>query len=144
MEECNDLALNTRDIADGKVIKTVNKNEELEKSQFNNFTTERLVKRQKSLFYPIRKNRLALFKTPSKKLVTKEKRQISYIKSDYSLFSRLFISCQIRNENLDEFFMHENQACPPSVSLKGELRLPSEESKRRSYCVGWLCNYETC
>ena len=74
MEECNDrIALTTRDIADEKLIKTVNKNEELEK--FNNFTTERLVKRQKSLFYPIRTNRLALFKTPSKKLATKEKRQ---------------------------------------------------------------------
>ena len=142
MEEFNDpLALTTRDIADGKVIKTVTKNEELE--NFSNFTTERLVKQQKSLFCPIRKNRLALFKTPSKKLATKEKREISYLKRDGSLFSRLFISCKTRNKNLDKFFMHENQACPPSVSLNGELRLPSEESKR-SYCVAWFCNYETC
>ena len=47
LEESNGpLALNTREIADGKVIKTVNEKEELEKSRFNNCTTERLVKRQ--------------------------------------------------------------------------------------------------
>ena len=104
LEESNDLlALDTRDIADEKVIKTVKEIEDLGKCQFNNFTTERLVKREKSLFDPIRKNKLALFK-------------------------RLFISCQTRNENLDEFFKHENQACPPSVSQNGMLRLPTKKS----------------
>ena len=79
LEESNDLlALDTCDIADEKVIKTVKEIEDLGKCQFNNFTTERLVKREKSLFDPIRKNKLALFKTPPKK------QQISSLKSDLS------------------------------------------------------------
>ena len=110
------------------MIKSVQEIEELGKCQFNNFITERLVKREKSLFDPIRKNKLALFKTPSNKLATKEKQQISSLKSDCSLFSRLFISSQTRNENLDQFFKLENHACPPSISQNGKLRLPTKNS----------------
>ena len=130
LEESNDLlALDTRDIVDEKVIKTVKEIEDLGKCQFNNFITEHLVKREKSLFDPIRKNNnLALFKTPQKKLPTEEKQQISSLKSDCALFSKRFIYCQTRNGNLDEFFKHENQACPLSVSQNGKLRLPTKKS----------------
>ena len=42
------------------------------------------------------------------------------------MFSRLYIACQSRDGNLDEFFCHENQPCPPSISLLGKLRLGSK------------------
>ena len=45
------------------------------------------------------------------------------LKSDCSLVSSLYISCQRHNGDLDEFFSHENQACPPSLSSLGKLRL---------------------
>ena len=35
----------------------------------------------------------------------------------------MYISCQTRDGNLDEFFAHENQACPPSLSNMGKLRI---------------------
>ena len=54
------------------------------------------------------------------------------MKSDCSLFSRLFIACQSRNGNLDEFFTHENQGCPPSISDQGNLRLPRQKSELAS------------
>ena len=44
------------------------------------------------------------------------------MKSDVSVFSRLYVGCQFRDGNLDEFFKHENQACPPSLSKHGKLR----------------------
>ena len=37
-----------------------------------------------------------------------------------------------RNGNLDEFFKHENQACPPSISDQGNLRLPRQKSELAS------------
>ena len=37
--------------------------------------------------------------------------------------SRLHILCQTRAGDLETFFMHENQAAPPSLSLGGKLRL---------------------
>ena len=45
------------------------------------------------------------------------------LKNDVNLFSRLYIECQNRDGNLDEFFQHENQAFPPSLSDGGGIRL---------------------
>lgn len=45
------------------------------------------------------------------------------LKTDCDLFSRLYISCQTRDGNLDQFFSLENQAAPPALSTGGKLRL---------------------
>jgi hypothetical protein len=42
--------------------------------------------------------------------------QLSTLKNNCSLFSKLYIASKIRNGGLDEFFQHENQACPPALS----------------------------
>ena len=39
------------------------------------------------------------------------------------LFARLYIGCQNRDGNLEEFFRHENQAYPPSLSDDSTLHL---------------------
>ena len=44
------------------------------------------------------------------------------LKNNCSLFSRLYIASQVRNGDLDEFFKHENLACPPEISHMGVLR----------------------
>ena len=64
-----------------------------------------------------------LFSRPPILKQSKTSLQISSLKSDVSLFSRLFIACQSRDGNLEEFFLHENQAYPPSLSQHGKLRL---------------------
>ena len=45
------------------------------------------------------------------------------MKSDMQLFSLLYIGCQTRDGNLDEFFQQENQSCPRSLSSMGNLFL---------------------
>ena len=45
------------------------------------------------------------------------------LKNDVDLFSRLYIGCQNRDGNLEEFFKHENQACPPALADGGGIRL---------------------
>ena len=45
------------------------------------------------------------------------------LKNDCTLFSRLYIACQTRDGDLKEFFKHENQSYPPSLSVHGSLRL---------------------
>lgn len=40
---------------------------------------------------------------------------------DCTLFIRLYIASQHRNGDLDEFFRHENQPYPPSLSKFGKL-----------------------
>lgn len=129
LEEGKDLiSLETKEIADASVIKTVNEIQDLGREQFNLFVKERLVDRTKSLYAVIPRNKLPLFRSIHKKVTVKVKTQLAYAKSDCSLFSRLYIGCQTRDGDLDDFFEHENQAYPPSLSEGGKLRVPSAKS----------------
>ena len=69
-----------------------------------------------------------MFSSSPPKTLSNTKHQLSSVKSDCALFSRLYISCQTREGNLEDFFRHENQACPPSLSNCGNLRLPGSKS----------------
>ena len=71
-------------------------------------------------------NKLALFSTPQAKQRSRSKEQVAYLKTNCTLFSRLYIACQARQCNLDSFFEHDNQACPPTISDMGQLRLGSK------------------
>ena len=67
------------------------------------------------------KIKLALFSTPQAKQRSRSKEQVASLKTNCTLFSLLYIACQARQSNLDSFFEHENQACPPSISDMGQL-----------------------
>ena len=45
------------------------------------------------------------------------------LKSDRKLVSRLFVESQFRDGNLNDYFSHKNQPCPPSLSARGKLKL---------------------
>ena len=74
------------------------------------------------------KNKLALFSTPQAKQRSRSKEQVASLKTNCrpTLFSRPYIARQARQCNLDSFFEHENQACPPSISDMGQLRQGSK------------------
>jgi len=117
------LVLSTRDIVDGSVGETVLEVETIGANQFAKFVKEQLTSCEKAITEPISKNKLALFSNPSvKSHPTKQKIQLMSIKNDCNLFSRLYISCQTRDGDLDTFFAHENQSIPPSLSAYGKLR----------------------
>ena len=61
----------------------------------------------------------------SKILHSKGKLQVALLKCDVELFSRLYIGCQTREGNLEEFFRHENHAYLPALSDGGSLYLGS-------------------
>ena len=124
LESSSDLlVLDTRDITDETVVDAVNNVEELGLEQYNTFVKERLVERTKQLSDTIKKNMLCLFHTPKRRQKTKAQEAMAEIKNDRNLFSRLYVACQVRDGNLEEFFSYENQSCPPSLSDRGKLRL---------------------
>ena len=124
IDESNDLlVLDTRDLADPAVINARCNIEKTGRQQYDMFVDERLVNRVRSVNDPIKRNNFPLFSRQAVRNKSLTKHQLSSIKSDCSLFSSLFISCQTRQGDLDEFFAHENQACPPSLSNMGKLRL---------------------
>ena len=60
--------------------------------------------------------------TPAEKKTSKQKAQVTALKSDSALFSRLYIACQSRDGNLEDFLKYENQPWPPAISDSGDLR----------------------
>ena len=125
LEESKDLlVLDTRDIVDTSVAETVRKIKERGKTQFKAFVADRLEKQTVSLFEPIKRNNLALFSSPPpSKAKSSDKMQIASLKSNCSLFSRLYISCQVRDGDLEAFCSHENQSFPPALTQFGQLSL---------------------
>jgi hypothetical protein len=93
------------------------------------FTKDRLIDRSKSL-HVISRNKLPLFNTPTIKPVPKSKQALPTMKSDMELFSQMYIGCQTRDGNRDDFYQHENRAYPPLLLSEGEnLRLGSKSDQ---------------
>ena len=90
--------------------------EDIGKRQYQQFVEERLGDDDKSFYDSIARNNLTLFKSGSKKATPKSKMKLANVKSDVDLFSRLYISCQVREGDLDAFFEHENHAWPPALA----------------------------
>eukprot|EP00734_Pompholyxophrys_sp_LG126_P000119 Pompholyxophrys_sp_v1_NODE_11_length_5290_cov_18.520778.p1 type:complete len:404 gc:universal NODE_11_length_5290_cov_18.520778:3057-4268(+) len=75
-----------------------------------------------SIDTPIKQNKLPLFSTPPCKLA-RNASQLSMLRSNLSLFSRLYITAQHRGGDLKDFFSRENQRSPPSISYNDNIRL---------------------
>ena len=111
-EETTDLLrLDTRDTIDPGVVTSVRQAEGIGQQQYHTFLTDRLLERSTTISEPTKNNNLPLFSRPPQLEKTKASLQVSSLKSDCSLFSRLYIACQSRDGDLQDFFCHENQAC---------------------------------
>ena len=114
-EESTDvLVLDTQEILGPAAVETVRTAVQMGRDQFHSFEKERLADRSKPLNDVIKRNKLPLFASIKAKVVPKSKQQLAPAKSDSELFSRLYIACQTRDGNLEEFFKHENSAHPPA------------------------------
>ena len=76
--------------------------------QYMTFIEECFEKRTKLLPDPIKSNKLPLFSNQVRRPPPSVK-NLAMQKNDCSLFLRLYIACQTREGNLEEFFKHENQ-----------------------------------
>lgn len=141
MEESGDLlVLDTRDIQDPAVAKTFRGIEKLGQDQFDSYVTQRLIERTIPVSDTITKNSLALFSRPATRTPSKATQMIASLKSDCALFSRLYIACQTRDGDLENFFQHENHAYPPALSQLGKLRLGTKADL--TDCLEKLCTSE--
>jgi len=123
-EEGTDLlVLDSKEIVDHAAVENIRNAERLSQEQFQAFIKERLIERTKAIDDVIHCNKLKLFNNIAKKNVGKAKLQVSLLKSDIKLFSRLYIGCQTREGSLEEFFCHENQPYPPFLSGGDGLNL---------------------
>ena len=108
------LVLDTKEIADPTVIETVRNAKQIVQYQFEAFSKECIVDRTKSIEEAIHRNKLPLFATKRGPKIPKGNQQVNSLNNDVALFARIYIGCQTRDGNLEEFFSHENQQCPTS------------------------------
>ncbi|KAG0721985.1 hypothetical protein GWK47_045320 [Chionoecetes opilio] len=102
-----------------KFFRTV---EPVGKKQYETYKKSVLTDATHSIHDPIKKNKLPLFRSPTPKTKSKQVGQVSMLKDDVALFSRLYIVTQHRDGDLDTFFKHENHPYPPSLAERGKLR----------------------
>ena len=122
------LVLDSHNCCNETVTATIQSIEELGKAQYHKHYNDVIKDRSVPIQQPIKKNFLPLFKQPLSRKLTKKKQQIAGLKSDCNLFSQLYIASQFRDGDLEDFFSHENQPWPPSLSEHGKLRLPTKKS----------------
>ena len=120
-EQSNDLmVLDTKDIVDKSVEESVRNAERLGKEQYMNFVKSRLIEGTIPISDTIKKNKLPLFNY--KPTEPAKQNKMTALKNDVNLFSQLYIGTQSRDGDLDNFFSHENQSSPPSLSNEGSPR----------------------
>ena len=117
------LVLDTRDIVEKSVIDNLFRIGALVCQSYDNVVSEWLVERTKPIYDVMKKNNTHLFNTPHKRRRPTLVNVLSSLKSGRNLFSRFYVASQFRDGNLDEFFSHENQPCPPSLSDRGKFKL---------------------
>ncbi|KAL8599495.1 hypothetical protein ACOMHN_065946 [Nucella lapillus] len=121
-EESQDVVkLDTKEIVGPAVVETVMNAKMIGQEQFEAFTRECLLDRTKAVDDPIPRNKLKVFSTSTPRSQSKGQQQLASVKNDSELFAHMYIGCQTRDGNLEEFFRHENQACPPALSDGGSL-----------------------
>ena len=123
-EEDNEdlMVLDTKEIMSSAAVSAVRAVQKIGQDQFESFVKERLVDVSKPLNDVIKRNKFLLFTSGKGKSTSKSKQQLAYAKNDSELFSRLYIACQTRDGNLEEFFKHENRPYPLALSQDGQLR----------------------
>ena len=115
-------SLDKHHVIDESVVHSIRSIEALGKEKFREYEKAVILDRTKSIFDPIEKNSIALFKRPKPKLKSKQAKQVAMLKDNVALFSRLYIVAKHRDCDMASFFKHENQHYPHSLSDYGKLR----------------------
>jgi len=77
---------------------------------------------------PLPRNNLELFHGPKINTANKNKLKISDVKHDPNIFCKMYVASQSREGDLEDFFVHENNSYPPSISEFGKMCKASTKS----------------
>jgi hypothetical protein len=131
------VVLHNRNIMTAEAAEQGKKVFDVGKRQYEEFVATRLSDTSVSLFAPIKRNKMSFFVQRKQPRASKLKSKITASRNDATLCARLYIACQIRNSDLDEFFRHENQVFPPSLSDSGNIHFGCKSDLLS--CLDSLC-----
>ena len=129
LDDFQDLVnLENRNCLDESAGMDLNVLEATGKEQYKHFAKTVFEERSHSIHEPIKKNSFSLFKKKHR-VTSQQRKKVKILKNNVALFGQLYIATQSRDGDLDEFFAHEIQSVPPSLSDFGKLHLPSKKSR---------------
>ena len=127
-EEKNLIHITSRTVLDGNATKSVKEAWKKGNDQYKIFVKERLVKKTSSFYDSIKRNNLSLFRQKHIVKISKPKQKIMSLNAERKLYANLYVACQSREGDLDNFFSHENHAFPVAISEYGKLRKATSKS----------------
>ena len=113
------LVIDTRDIVQSEIANTVRVIDTLGEEQYNVFVTERLEECRIPLTHPLPKNKLPLFSRPPVKCKSKEREQLTTLKSDCGLFEGFTSRVKLEMETSTTFSLMKTRL-HPQLSLVEE------------------------
>ena len=137
------VTLDNRNCVDGSVATALHTLEETGIKRYQDCNKKVFEDCSVSIHEPIKKNCLALFKRPQPKQIAVQGRKIKVLQNNVALFEQLYISMQNRDGDLSEFFAHEIQSFPPSLSYFGKLHLPNTKSNVLSCQTHYLIRLQS-
>ena len=111
------VTLDSRNCADESVVAALHTLDDTGKKQYTDFVKNVLDARSHSIHDLIKRNSLALFRQPKRRVTSKQGKKIKVLQNNVALFGQLYISLQNRDNDLAEFFAHEVQSFPFSFRL---------------------------
>jgi hypothetical protein len=123
------VTLDNRDCVDDDVAKAVMNLDMFGQTQYREYVKAVIEDRTTSIHNTIKKNKIPLYKKQPLQEKSKQTKRIATLQNNVALFAQLYVAMQSRNADLEEFFRHEVQPFPPSLSEFGKLRLPSAKSE---------------
>ena len=117
------LTLDCRNCAKEAVTETLLNLEATGKQQYQNYMQNVIIDHTKSIHETIKRNNFPLFGKPRTRTPSKQGKQILTLKNNVVLFAQLYVAMQNRDSDMEEFFAHEVQSFPPSISDCGNLRI---------------------
>ena len=96
--------LDTNVIMGECVVKTIRTANDVGIAQYQRFVSERVSDKTTDFNNTIRKNNLQLFNNSSSKTADRSTSRVACLKTDVQLFSKMYISCQLRESAMVGFF----------------------------------------
>ncbi|CAM1331975.1 Uncharacterised protein r2_g4082 [Pycnogonum litorale] len=122
------VTLDSRNCTSETVVNAIRTLEDIGTKKYQEYVTTVLVDRTRSDFDPISKNSLPLFSTKVK-ATSNDGKKVKVLENNVALFGQVYISLQNRDGDINEYFAHDVQSYPPSLSDFGKLNLPGTKSQ---------------
>ena len=120
--------ITSRHVLDDLTTKSVKEAKRIGQDQYIAFINERLINRRTSLYDTLKRNDLSLFWQKHLLKMSKSNQKIATLNSERRLYANLYVPCQSREGDLDNFFAHKNHVFPVSISEQGKLRKATSKS----------------